>query len=109
MRARRNVQSARLTLDSCKARYRAARPERSEAARLEVEQAEDQFVATVEEATTLMKSVLETPEPLRNLADLVAAQLTFHKETAAILADLAPEIDEMQVTQEALYRNLRNE
>ncbi|RUO96477.1 Bin/amphiphysin/Rvs domain for vesicular trafficking-domain-containing protein [Jimgerdemannia flammicorona] len=60
MKARRNVQSARLTLDASKAKYRAARPERSEAARLEVEQAEDQFVAAVEEATTLMKSVLET-------------------------------------------------
>ncbi|RUS20449.1 Bin/amphiphysin/Rvs domain for vesicular trafficking-domain-containing protein [Endogone sp. FLAS-F59071] len=171
MKARRNVQSARLTLDASKARYRAARPEKSEAARLEVEQAEDQFVAAVEEATTLMKSVLETvgfakghpalrenyvlgvyrnfistyarfgivsssvvtslgrpegrvtythpssfliypfsnnqPEPLRNLADLIAAQVNYFKEAHEILADLAPEIDEMQVTQEALYRNSR--
>jgi hypothetical protein len=58
-KARRNVQSIRLSLDACKARYRSARPERSEAARLEVEQAEDQFVAAVEEATNLMKAALE--------------------------------------------------
>ncbi|KAF9583437.1 hypothetical protein BGW38_009462 [Lunasporangiospora selenospora] len=109
MKARRNVQNARLTLDSAKAQYKTTKPERSEAIRLEVEQAEDQFVAAVEEATTLMKAVLENPEPLRNLADLVAAQLTFYKEAQDILADLAPEIDELSVTQEALYRNSRSE
>jgi hypothetical protein len=59
LKARRNVQSIRLSLDACKARYRSARPEKSEAARLEVEQAEDQFVAAVEEATNFMKAALE--------------------------------------------------
>lgn len=59
LKARRNVQSVRLSLDACKARYRNARPDRQEAARLEVEQAEDQFVAAVEEATSLMKAALE--------------------------------------------------
>lgn len=59
LKARRNVQSIRLSLDACKARYRSARPEKSEAARLEVEQVEDQFVAAVEEATNLMKAALE--------------------------------------------------
>lgn len=59
LKARRNVQSIRLSLDACKARYRSARPERSEASRLEVEQAEDQFVAAVEEATNLMKAAIE--------------------------------------------------
>uniref|UniRef100_A0A1D1XNU9 Protein GVP36 n=1 Tax=Anthurium amnicola TaxID=1678845 RepID=A0A1D1XNU9_9ARAE len=108
MRARRNVNSTRLELDTAKRRYKSVR-ERSEAARLEVEQAEDKFVAAVEEATKLMKSVLETPEPLRNLAELVAAQLAFYKEAHETLAELAPEIDEMQVTQEALYRNSRND
>lgn len=109
MKARRNVQSTRLALDAAKARYKSTKAEKSEAARLEIEQAEDQFVAAVEEATTLMKSVLETPEPLRNLADLVTAQLAFYKEAYESLAELAPEIDEMQVTQEALYRNSRND
>ncbi|ORZ27773.1 BAR domain-containing family protein [Lobosporangium transversale] len=109
MKARRNVQNARLALDTAKAQYKTARPEKSEASRIEVEQAEDLFVAAVEEATTLMKTVLENPEPLRNLADLVAAQLNFYKEAQEILADVAPEIDELSVTQEALYRNSRSE
>ncbi|RIA95447.1 hypothetical protein C1645_757597 [Glomus cerebriforme] len=109
MRARKNVNSTRLALDSAKRRYKSTRGERSEATRLEVEQAEDQFVSAVEEATKLMKAALETPEPLRNLAELVAAQLAFYKEAHETLAQLAPEIDEMQVTQEALYRNSRND
>ena len=58
LKSRRNVQSIRLSLDACKARYRSARPEKSEAARLEVEQAEDQFVAAVEEASNYMKAAL---------------------------------------------------
>ncbi|KAI8061750.1 Bin/amphiphysin/Rvs domain for vesicular trafficking-domain-containing protein [Gongronella butleri] len=107
MKARRQVQSTRLSLDACKGRYRTARPEKSEAARLEVEQAEDHFVAAVEEATTQMKLALENPEPLRNLADFVNAQMTFYKEAQALLADLVPELDEIQVTQESLYRNSR--
>ncbi|SAM05195.1 hypothetical protein [Absidia glauca] len=107
-KARRNVQSVRLSLDSCKARYRSARPERSDAARLEVEQAEDQFVAAVEEATSLMKVALENPEPLRNLADFVHAQVNYYKEAQELLAELAPELDEIQVSQESIYRNSRD-
>ncbi|CAO3589587.1 unnamed protein product [Absidia cylindrospora] len=107
-KARRNVQSVRLSLDSCKARYRSARPERSDAARLEVEQAEDQFVAAVEEATSLMKVALENPEPLRNLADFVHAQVNYYKEAQALLSELAPELDEIQVTQESIYRSSRD-
>ncbi|CAJ0920034.1 4141_t:CDS:2, partial [Entrophospora sp. SA101] len=45
----------------------------------------------------------KTPEPLLNLSDLVNAQLAFHKEAYEILRELAPEIDDIHVTQEALY------
>lgn len=44
--------------------------------------------------------VLDTPEPLRNLAELIAAQLEFHKKAYEILSELAPEIDQLQVEQE---------
>jgi hypothetical protein len=44
--------------------------------------------------------VLDTPEPLRNLAELIAAQVEFHKKAYEILADLAPVIDQLQVDQE---------
>jgi hypothetical protein len=51
--------------------------------------------------------VLDTPEPLRNLADLIAAQLEFHKKAYEILSELAPVIDNLQVEQEATYRKSR--
>jgi Bin/amphiphysin/Rvs domain for vesicular trafficking len=44
MKARRNVQNARLTLDAAKSSVKYAKPERQDAARVEVEQAEDVFV-----------------------------------------------------------------
>lgn len=44
--------------------------------------------------------VLDTPEPLRNLADLIAAQLDFHKKAFEILSELAPEVEALQIEQE---------
>ena len=44
--------------------------------------------------------VLDTPEPLRNLTDLIAAQLEYHKKAYEILSELAPVVDELQVEQE---------
>ncbi|KAJ2821595.1 BAR domain-containing protein, partial [Coemansia erecta] len=103
--ARKQVQSARLTLDANKAAFKNAKPGKADAARVEVERAEDQFVTVVEEAMKLMRAVVESPEQLKCLSEFVNAQLAFHKEAAALLGDLAPEIEEIQVTQEALYRH----
>ncbi|KAL1969886.1 hypothetical protein VTN77DRAFT_7395 [Rasamsonia byssochlamydoides] len=110
-KARRNVENARLTLDSIKARKKAAArgdlDNLSDDARAEIEQAEDEFVGQTEEAVSVMKNVLETPEPLRNLADLIAAQLEYHKKAYEILSELAPVVDGLQVEQEANYRKSR--
>ncbi|GES57346.1 BAR domain protein [Aspergillus terreus] len=103
-KARRNVENARLMLDSVKASKKAAAKgdmdNLSEEARAEIEQAEDEFVGQTEEAVSVMKNVLDTPEPLRNLADLIAAQLEFHKRAYEILSELAPVVDGLQVEQE---------
>ena len=48
----------------------------------------------------VLPQVLDTPEPLRNLADLIAAQLEYHKRAYEILSDLAPVVDGLQVEQE---------
>ncbi|KAK9453929.1 DIE2/ALG10 family-domain-containing protein [Dipodascopsis uninucleata] len=102
-RARKNVTNARLSLDAAKTSARNAKPERQDALRVEVEQAEDEFVAATEEAVSVMKNVLETPELLRNLADLIAAQLAFHKAAYEMLSELAPEIDQLQADHESKY------
>lgn len=64
LKARRNVYNTRLALDTAKAQYRNTRPERAEASKVEVEQAEDLFVAALEETMALMKVVLETVSPI---------------------------------------------
>ncbi len=76
-------------------------------------QAEDEFVAAVDEAMGKMKLVVENGEGLRALADLVAIQQQYHKvysnyilicqAAAEALAELSPELDELVVTNEALY------
>ncbi|ETN42656.1 uncharacterized protein HMPREF1541_01813 [Cyphellophora europaea CBS 101466] len=116
-KARRNVENSRLMLDSTKAAKKSQIQGRgfnpddesalSEEARAEIEAKEDDFVSQVEEAQGVMKNVLDTPEPLRNLADLIAAQLEYHKKAYEILSELAPEIDQLQVDQEASYRQSR--
>ncbi|KAF4637277.1 hypothetical protein G7Y89_g806 [Cudoniella acicularis] len=123
-RARKSVENSRLMLDAAKAKAKSggwhlpgqasARAEGqgeedpSEESRVEIEQAEDEFVGQTEEAVGVMKNVLDTPEPLRNLADLIAAQLEFHKKAYEILSELAPVVDGLQVEQEASYRKSRD-
>ncbi|PGH27941.1 hypothetical protein AJ80_00195 [Polytolypa hystricis UAMH7299] len=102
-KARRNVENSRLMLDSTKASKGAGKGEidhLNEDDRAEIEQAEDEFVGQTEEAVGVMKNVLDTPEPLRNLADLIAAQLEYHKKAYEILSELAPVVDGLQVEQE---------
>ncbi|KAG6988986.1 protein PNS1 [Physcia stellaris] len=116
-RARKGVENSRLILDATKAKSKTGGGRGmniddemvsiSEGARQEIEQKEDEFVAQTEEAVGVMKNVLDTPEPLRNLADLIAAQLEFHKKAYEILGELAPVIDDLQVEQEASYRKSR--
>ncbi|KAK4065710.1 uncharacterized protein Triagg1_8479 [Trichoderma aggressivum f. europaeum] len=114
-RARKNVENSRLTLDAVKARVkgttfklggghaRADRPDEAELsadAQEEIEKAEDEFVTQTEEAVGVMKNVLDTPEPLRNLAELVAAQMEYHKKAYEILSELAPVLETLQTEQE---------
>ncbi|RKO88119.1 hypothetical protein BDK51DRAFT_23078 [Blyttiomyces helicus] len=105
MKARKKVQSVRLTYDACRARLKSAKPENVEPARIEMEASEDEFVAAVDDAMGKMKVVVESPEPLKNLADLVAAQLQYFKSAYEVLAEVSPEIDELQITNEALLRH----
>ena len=61
-KARRNVENSRLSLDSIKAKKKAAAggdlDNISEDARIEIEQAEDEFVGQTEEAVAVMKNVV---------------------------------------------------
>ncbi|RCH77537.1 hypothetical protein CU098_003982, partial [Rhizopus stolonifer] len=108
-KARRVVHQKRLALDAAKTEYRETPANKLDMARSEVEQAEDQFVGAVEEATHLMKTVLEDPEPYRDLAEYVQVQLAYFREAHEILNKLLPELQEIQKTQETVYRALMDD
>ncbi|KAK9763562.1 BAR domain-containing protein [Basidiobolus ranarum] len=109
LKARQQVNTARIHLDACKNSLKTAKPDKINQIKSEIESAEDQFVAAVQEAMELMKAVVENPEPLRNLSDLVSSQLNFFKEAYELLTDVALDIDEIQVTQEATFRKGRED
>lgn len=111
-RARANVNAARLQLDAAKGRAAAGGKHEesySEQHRSAIEQAEDNFVEKVDQATSVMRNVLDTPEPLRNLAELVRAQAEYHAHAAEILEDVSKSIGEIQMEQESNYRKAREQ
>lgn len=111
-KARTAVNNARLSLDAAKGRAAAGGKHEesfSEQQRRAIEQAEDVFVEKVDEATSIMRNVLDTPEPLRNVAELVKAQVEFHMRAAEILEDVGKSIDEIQMDQETSYRKARED
>lgn len=57
-----------------------------------------------EVAIQMMKTVLDNPEPLKNLNELVKAQLLYHSQVAETLAAVQGEIEELSVAADAEYR-----
>ncbi|QIX00364.1 hypothetical protein AMS68_005881 [Peltaster fructicola] len=111
-KARADVQNARLELDAAKSRaVGSGRHEEAYTAeqRKVIEDAEDKFVSEIDHATKVLQNVLDTPEPLRNLAELVKAQATYHSRAAEILEDVSKSISEIQVEQETSYRKTREQ
>ncbi|KAL6860538.1 BAR domain-containing protein [Amphichorda felina] len=123
-RARKNVEKSRLSLDAVKAHAKGTtfklgqgaqggqpseEQELSPEAQEEIEKAEDEFVTQTEEAVGVMKNVLDSPEPLRNLSELISAQIEYHKKAYEVLSELAPVIEGLQTEQEASYRKSREE
>ncbi|KAG6900013.1 hypothetical protein C0993_004196 [Termitomyces sp. T159_Od127] len=104
MKARQAVRVSRLELDAAKQTLKNAGPAKQEHARLEVENAEDDLVQKTEVAITLMKTVLENPEPIKNLNELAKAQLLFFSTAAEALSTVQGEIEELAVAAEGEYR-----
>jgi len=107
-KARQAVRASRLELDSAKQSLKNANPARQEQARLEVENAEDDLVQKTEVAITLMKTVLENPEPIKNLNELTKAQLMFFSAAAESLNGIQGEVEELSVAAEGEYRKSRD-
>ncbi|KAG5348771.1 hypothetical protein C0989_008342, partial [Termitomyces sp. Mn162] len=103
IKARQAVRVSRLELDAAKQTLKNASPAKQEHARLEVENAEDDLVQKTEVAITLMKTVLENPEPIKNLNELAKAQLLYFSTAAEALSTVQGEIDELSVAAEGQY------
>jgi len=108
MKARQAVRLSRLELDASKQTLKSANPAKQEQARLEVENAEDDLVQKTEVAITLMKAVLDNPEPLKNLNELTKAQLLYHASAAEALSTAQGDIEELSVAAEGEYRKSRD-
>ncbi|KAG2347638.1 hypothetical protein BDR05DRAFT_1041634 [Suillus weaverae] len=104
MKARQAVRISRLELDAAKQTLKTTSPVKQEQARLDVENAEDDLVQKTEVAITLMKTVLENPEPVKNLNELVKAQLLYFAAAAEALSSAQGEIEELSVAAEGEYR-----
>ncbi|OWZ54172.1 cytoplasmic protein [Cryptococcus neoformans c45] len=107
MKARQNVKTSRLELDAARAALKSAAPAKQEQARLHVEEAEDKLVQNTETAIGLMKAVLENPEPLQNLSNLVKAQLIYYSTAAETLSGIQSQIEEAATVAEGDYRQSR--
>ncbi|KAG6333994.1 hypothetical protein ID866_5099 [Astraeus odoratus] len=108
MKARQAVRVSRLELDAAKQTLKNASPAKQEQARLEVENAEDDLVQKTEVAITLMKAVLDNPEPVKNLNELAKAQLLYFASAAEALSSAQGEIEELSVAAEGHYRKSRD-
>jgi len=108
MKARQAVRASRLELDAAKQSLKTAGPARQEQAKLDIENAEDDLVQKTEVAITLMKTVLENPEPLKNLNDLIKAQLVYFASAAEALSSAQGEIEDLSVAAEGEYRKSRD-
>lgn len=111
MKARHQVREARLFLDGWRGHLKAAEASASsklDTYRLEVEQAEDKLVSATEEAISLMKTVLDNPEPVKSLASLVKAQLEYHRTAAQTLEQLDADMTDIVTSVEADFRASRD-
>ncbi|KIM64494.1 hypothetical protein SCLCIDRAFT_1213320 [Scleroderma citrinum Foug A] len=108
MKARQAVRVSRLELDAAKQVLKNSAPGKQEHARLDVENAEDDLVQKTEVAITLMKTVLDNPEPLRNLNELIKAQLVYFASAAESLSSAQGEVEDLSVAAEGQYRKSRD-
>ncbi|KAL7337586.1 cytoplasmic protein [Rhodotorula toruloides] len=108
MKARQNVTKARVSLDATRAQFKNATGQKQEQSRMEVEAAEEHLVEATEQAINLMRSVLENPEPIKNIHALLKAQQTFYAEASEALASVLGEVEEAGTQAEAEWRSGRS-
>lgn len=99
-KARKHVHNTRLDLDIKKSHLRSAQTDAPNLPSLEseVERAEDEFVAAIEESSTLMKAAISTTtyKPVQASMLLIKAQRDYHRRAAEHLDKLLPELEKKE-------------
>lgn len=80
---------ARFSLTNC------LDPTKEPQLRVAMENAEDEFANTVEDAINVMQNVLEHAKPLDEFLELIKAQLAYHKLATELLGGMVGEFEEL--------------
>lgn len=80
---------ARQTLTNC------SNPAKEPQLRVAMENAEDEFANTVEDALSVMQNVLEQAKPIEELLELVKAQLAYHKLASELLGGMVSDMENL--------------
>ncbi|SCV99924.1 LAFE_0B05534g1_1 [Lachancea fermentati] len=91
--ARKHVENMRLQYDVARANLAAAKPEKEASLRVQMETLEDQFAQATDDAVVIMQQVIQSSEFLKDLHELVVAQLAYYKLSAELLSDFLPQLD----------------
>ncbi|PVV02246.1 hypothetical protein BB560_003301 [Smittium megazygosporum] len=102
-KSRKDVQGARLALDALKSSLKGASSSKQAATAIEIEKAEEVFIIAVQDSMKHMKFVLGSPIIIESLRNFAAAQLEYFKESQSLLETLVTELEEIKLTQDALY------
>lgn len=80
---------ARVNLGNC------TNPAKEPQFRVVMENAEDEFANTVEDAINIMQNVLENAKPLHEFLELIKAQLAYHKLASELLGGMVGEFESL--------------
>lgn len=84
-----NYDLARVNLTNC------TNPTKEPQLRVIMENAEDDFANTVEDAINIMQNVLENARPLEEFRELIRAQLAYHKLATELLGGIVGDFDSL--------------
>lgn len=80
---------ARQALTNC------SNPSKEPQFRVAMENAEDEFANTVEDAISVMQNVLEHAKPIEELLEMIKAQLAYHKLAGELLGNMVGEYESL--------------
>ncbi|RLV91303.1 Protein GVP36 [Spathaspora sp. JA1] len=92
----KRVEEKRIDYDLArKALTNCSNPNKESQLRVDMENAEDEFANTVEDAINIMQNVLENAKPLHEFVELIKAQLAYHKLANELLGSMVEDFEQI--------------